>query len=388
MLPFVTIVAILGVSSILIAYGRGYRFDFGKTSLKPTGLISATSDPIAAQVLVDNRLRTATNNSFNIDPDWYTVRLIKEGFQPWEKRVRVQGEVVTRIDAFLFPANPSLSAITTSGVVSPVASPDGAKLAYIVPKFPAKTDGQIDRSGIWVLDLVDKPLGLNRDSRQVFQSALVDVSKATVSWSPDSKELLVKIGSASYTIPSDKLSAALTPADPLAVKERWQALADELARQKLLSLPVEIMNIATSSATSLLFSPDETKLLYEATITATLAPVIVPGLIGTNPTEEVRTITPGNVYVYDVKEDKNYWLGSSNALPRIVWFPTSKHLVLVSKSSIEAMEYDATNRVTVYAGPFSEGFVTPWTSPTKLVILTNLNPAASTVNNLYTVNLR
>ena len=83
LLPFVTFCAIIGVSIGIIAYGRGYRFDLGKNALKPTGLISATSDPIGAQVLVDSKLRTATNNSFGIDPGWYTARLIKEGFQPW-----------------------------------------------------------------------------------------------------------------------------------------------------------------------------------------------------------------------------------------------------------------------------------------------------------------
>ena len=111
-----TVCLILGVSAAVIAYGRGYRVDVRKNSLKPTGLISATSDPVGAQVLVDNQLKTATNNSFAIEPGWYTVRIIKESYIPWEKKIRIQGEVVTRADAFLFPTSPSLSPLTRTGM--------------------------------------------------------------------------------------------------------------------------------------------------------------------------------------------------------------------------------------------------------------------------------
>lgn len=52
------------------------------------------------------------------------------------------------------------------------------------------------------------------------------------------------------------------------------------------------------------------------------------------------------------------------------------------------MDYDGANKRTAYAGPFWDSFAVPWVSGGKLVILTNLNSAASAVNNLYIVNLR
>ncbi|KKW09815.1 MAG: hypothetical protein UY49_C0037G0001, partial [Microgenomates group bacterium GW2011_GWC1_49_7] len=112
-MSFVTVCAILAAAVAVIAYGRGYRLDLKKSTLRPTGLISTASDPIGAQVFVDNILKTATNNSFGIDPGFYTVRISKEGYIPWEKQIRVQGEVVSQASAFLFPTNPSLSPITT-----------------------------------------------------------------------------------------------------------------------------------------------------------------------------------------------------------------------------------------------------------------------------------
>ena len=145
----ITVCIILGVSAAVIAYGRGYRVNVNKNSLTPTGLISATSDPVGAQVLVDNQLKTATNNSFAIEPGWYTVRIIKEAFIPWEKKIRVQGEVVTRADAFLFPTNPSLSPLTRTGMEQPTLSPDGSKIAYTIP-LSIPQDGQVINAGLWV----------------------------------------------------------------------------------------------------------------------------------------------------------------------------------------------------------------------------------------------
>jgi hypothetical protein len=181
-------------------------------------------------------------------------------------------------------------------------------------------------------------------------------------------------------------------------------------KEKLLSLKGEAMNIATSSMNILSFSPDETKILYEASQSMTIPIIINPPLIGTNPTEEIRAIKLGNVYIYDVKEDRNYLIDDktktispSHNLPisqstyppispsspsPIQWLPTSRHLVITGKDKVEVMDYDGTNRKVVYAGPFWDGFVAPWSNAGRIVILTNLNPSASAIGNLYAVNIR
>ena len=151
--------------------------------------------------------------------------------------------------------------------------------------------------------------------------------------------------------------------------------------------------MATSSARVIALSPDETKILYEATAAATIPQVIDPPLIGTNPTNENRTVIPGNVYVYDSKEDKNFLLLTKKEVPSgapsfIHWFPTSRHILLTLPGKIDVMEYDRTNWVTIYAGPFDKSFIAPWSNGSRIVILTNLNPGVSSLPNLYTVNLR
>lgn len=380
LIPFVTVCLILGVSIVVIAFGRGYRLDFQKTSVKPTGIVSATSDPTAAQIFVDGKLKSGTNNSFAIDPGWYTVRMTKDGYIGWEKRLRVQGEVVTRADAFLFPTNPSLSPLTTIGVVSPVLSPDGSKIAYVVPHQP--------KAGLWVLELTDRPLGRNRDPQQVAESTnIFDFTNSKLAWSPDSTDLMVTSGSTIRLYQSRPNSTFTDISGTVATTLKdWSTDKETKDRQKLAAFPPAFIDMASSSAKIISFSPDETKVLYETTASATLPQIITPALIGTNPTEEQRTVTPGKLYIYDSREDKNFFL-LDKPYP-LFWFPTNRHLILSQDGKIDIMEYDRTNWITIYSGPFVDSFVVPWPNATRIIILTNLNPGASTFPNLYTINLR
>ncbi|MBI3577407.1 PEGA domain-containing protein [Candidatus Gottesmanbacteria bacterium] len=389
LISLVIVILILTISFAIIGYGRGWRLDITKKSVKPTGLVSATSQPAGAQVFVDGTVKTATNNAFNVDPGWYTIRIVKEGYLPWEKKLRVQGEVAIKIEASLFPANPSLSPLTTTGVVEPTLSPDGTKVAYIVPARSGTQRSEVPKqAGLWMLELSDRPLGPNRDPQLLAEGDLtLSLPDVSLLWSPDSREVIVKTKTVAHLYVVGKTQTPIDVSARLAgVLSNWESDRKTKEKQKLAGFPQEFANIASSSANILSFSPDETKILYQATASASIPMIIKPPLIASNPTTEARDITPGNLYVYDSKEDKNFFIGNS-PLSR-VWFPTSNHLMLSQNNKIDIMEYDAANRTTVYAGPFTQGFLAPWPNGSRLVIVTNLNPGPSTLPNLYTVNLR
>lgn len=397
LIPFVTISVVLGVAIGVIAYGRGYRFDFSGRSLKATGLLVVHSDPSGAQILIDGKLNSATSATLNLLPGWYAVTVSKEGYQPWSQKVKVQGEVVAHAEALLIPTNPSLTAITANGAASPVLSPDGTKLAYIIPIPAPQTNGALltSTAGVWVLDVVDKPLGLNRDAREIAKSTVVDFSPAILAWSPDSKQVLVTIGTkstSSYLLDADKLNEPVAlVADIKALQAQWAELGSQRDKEKLATLPPDLVKIATTSTGFRSFSPDETKILYGATASATIPTIINPPLIGSNSTQERRTLEKGKIYVYDIKEDKNFVINleiAANNPQALQWLPSSRQLLWVGRDKIEILDYDGTNARTAYSGPFWDSFAVPWASGGKLVILTNLNPSASVVNNLYAVNLR
>ena len=419
LLTLLPVVFIVGATILIVAMGRGYRFDITQSEVKPTGLLVARSDPDSAQVFVDGNLKTATNNTINIDPGWYAVRIVKEGFIPWQKQLRVQGEVVTNTNAFLFPTNPSLSPLTTNGVIHPTLSPDGTQLAYIVPESDSNNELSDEITGLWVLPLTDQPLSLNRNPIHVTTHNLLppgDIS--LLLWSPDSSEILItnSTRTVSYTVARN--STPQTIDNLSTITSTWEAQQDLRTSAQLALLPQEFIDIATTSAHILAFSPDETKILYEATGSATIPLIISPPLIGSNSETEERTIAIDRFYVYDIKEYKNFFVlskeelelsqdeskpvkttltpalttfretfSSSNTSP-LSWFTTGNHLIVQLPGKIDVMSYDRTNWITIYSGPHESGFVIPWPGSSRLVIMTNFNTKASEFSNLYTVNLR
>ncbi len=147
-----------------------------------------------------------------------------------------------------------------------------------------------------------------------------------------------------------------------------------------------MQNLIKENFIVLSWSEDETKILYTASQSADLPLVINPPLIGTNSTPQVRKINKGMVYVYDIREDKNFKILDSNTFP-LNWFTDSKHLIYVTDKKIQIMDYDGQNKTTIYAGPFVDGYVFSWPDSSKLLILTDLGNS-NTSPNLYTIGLK
>lgn len=70
----------------------------------------------------------------------------------------------------------------------------------------------------------------------------------------------------------------------------------------------------------------------------------------------------------------------------VQWYPDSSHLILTTDNSIDIMEYDGTNRVTVYGGPMDKSIVYPWPDGSKVITRIQFSP--DTIPNLYTIKLK
>lgn len=375
----------------VILYGKGYRFGFGegKIELKGTGLLVARSIPDGAQVLVNGKLETATDNTINLPPGEYTIKIFKEGYFPWEKNVKIQTEVVTRAEALLIPSAPKLESITDLGANDPIIDPTLTKIAFKVSSQSAV------RNGIYVFDMKSNPLlTLQSSSTQIADDAFDIFSESDISWSPDGQDLIATISgeldiSTSYLLDTDRInSQPFNVTNTLAsVNATWERLRTARERSVRDSLPRPLRQMAGSDLKSLSLSPDKNKLLYQASRSANLPIVIKPRLIGVNSTPETRQIEAGQFYVYDLKEDRNYKLDANNFSGSYSWFTDSKHIIFLRNNELHIIDFDGLNDITVYAGPFVNGYIFPWADATRIVVLTNLGNNKITPN-LYTISLK
>lgn len=376
----------------VVLYGRGYRFSFdnGRADLAGTGLLVATSSPDGAQVFINDHLTTATDNTINLSPGEYNVRIVKEGFFSWQKKIIIEKGEVSKADVLLFPTAPKLESITNLGVNDPIMDPSRTKIAYTVSGQIAK------KNGVYILDMTNRPiLTLQGASSQIADESIAPLSSAKLSWAPDGSELIAstsaQAASSSYLLrptsfndnPSD-ITATL-----LSVEAEWARIKTDRDRSQMNSLPSKIRAVVRNNFKIIAFADDDSKILYEASISATLPIIINPRLIGVNSTPEKRDIKKGSVYVYDVKEDRNYLIRDAldPEIESLMWLPDSEHLIYVHDKNINIMEFDAANDTKIYAGPFLDKYVFPWPDSSKIVILTNLGNT-NTPPNLYTISLK
>src|SRR5581483_8972254 len=184
-------------TTLVVLYGRGYRFGLanGRPDISGTGILVAKSNPNGASVFVDGHLTTATDNTINLAPGTYDVKIEKEGYFPWEKIIKVQKEVVSNADALLFPNAPRLESITDIGVSSPTVDPSLSKIAYLVSSQSAK------KNGIYVLDMTSRPiLTLESNSTQIIDDTTDTFSQATLAWSPDGTQILATVKNTTYLL--------------------------------------------------------------------------------------------------------------------------------------------------------------------------------------------
>jgi hypothetical protein len=379
---------------LVIIYGKGYQIDFqkGRPEIAGTGLLVTTSIPDGASVYINDHLTTATNNTINLPPGTYKVKINKEAYFPWEKTIKVEKEVVSKAQALLFSKTPKLESITDLGVNNPVIDPSNTKIAFTVSSQSTKNNG------VYIINMNSGPLlTLQGAATQITDDTSDLFSKALLEWSPDGQNLIATITTGTretkYLLTTNGLNQS--PQDITEtiqnVLNQWESFTKEHEASQVVSLKSNLQKIISENFSIIAWSPDETKILYTASTSATLPVIIDPPLLGSDSTPQQRSITQGNIYIYDIKEDKNYSIlnatDQSGKEFKLVWLPDSLHLFYVHDKKIDVLEYDGLNKTTVYAGPFVDSSVFPWPTIDKFVIVTNLGNSEISPN-LYTVSLK
>lgn len=430
-LVILTLVIVGSVALVTSYYARGYRFDAITGSVEPNGILVLKSVPDSAQIFINGELKTATNATIPLPPNTYDVTLKKEGFMDWNKRVTVEKEVVTESTAYLFRSAPSLSSMTFSGITTIIPNDDLSKIAYVVP--PSSNSLDEDTAGLWVMEILNLPLGFSREPRKITDG---DLTGTTWSWSPDGTQILLTTKTGVYllqtntlTLQSQRINIANTKAQ---IIENWKTQYETKLDSDLKLLPLEMQDILRRKAKAVAFSPDEKMVLYTASASATLPENLIPPLPGSSTQKQQRNLEENHTYIYDLEEDRNFeidqspvtlvndwrrflpqspisatpslskkaanipiispistgnWkLETGNSARSISWFPTSRHVVLSESGKIVIIDYDGTNRKTVYAGSYVPPHAYPSLSSDSLLILTNLG--SDGIPNLYSLSLR
>lgn len=391
-----SLLIILAVASIVVCgtflisiFARGYRLDTDNGfKLKVTGLLSATSKPKSASVYVNNVLTTATDDTLNLTPGKYQIKINKDGYLPWEKNILIQPEFVYQVDAQLLRSSFELKPITQNKIVNPVVSPDSTKIIYAI----ASSSATNKENGLYLLELTELPLLMSKNTQRLLSLNLpyLDWSKYSFEFSPNSKQVLAT----SKTSPNIYLFSLDQPLNSKnlfdvssklsQIKEDWQKSKDQILQNKLEKLPIELKSFISTNSATLSFNSTDDKILYQASESAQLNQYITPPPTQSTQTQQ-RSLQKNSYYVYDLKDDTNFLIGDSS-ISQISWIPYSNDLLYVKNKDICFIEYDNTNYHKLYSGFLPPKAVLSTPDGYRLII--SVTTSKDTPENLYSVTVK
>jgi len=383
----VFIIGILIVGSIGVFasfYARGYKFDLKTLKFQPNGILVIKSEPDGASVYIDGGLKTATNATISLSPGVYDVEVKKDGYFNWYKRLTIYKEIVTQASISLFRNVPSLSPITLSGAGNPIISENGGKIAYTVLPMAGVTD---DKIGLWALDTFSLPLGFSNDPKRITDG---DLTGATYFFSPDARQIMLTTSNGIFVLDTGSFTPQNQRVNIASQKDitlvEWEKEKSAKNASLVKNLPPELIDILTRKTSNFVFSPDGQMILYTASASGTLPDNLISPLPGSSTQKQERNIQGGRTYVYDIKEDRNFFI-TDQPQPVLRWMSTSRHLLLAMSGQVVIIDYDGTNKELVYSGSYVGTYAFPFNNATKLLILTNLG-AGSASPNLYTLTIK
>jgi hypothetical protein len=437
---FLSFVIVFLGTLLAIQYAKGNFRLTNDGLLKGAGLLAANSFPTGAEVFVNGKLVTATDDTLYLEPGRYDIEIQRDGYTPWKKQMEIRAELVSHTNAALFPIAPSLSRLTFSGVHNLVPSPDGQKILYYTASQSAQK-----KNGLYVLEMGNNlPISFDRGPRQIAEDVpTLELKTAEFIWSPDSTQVMILTPEKEMLLTINETSDLRSLTDisfqRKQILSEWESEIYLKERQYLAEFPPEMIAIATESAKNVYLSPDKKRMLYTATQVVTIPTELSStALPSPDSTPEERTLVPGTIYVYDREEDKNFKIGSEppktttpgktllstdlfstqtlnyaaspSAFMRLQatdsaqtvkrfnqyysslfaetmqWFPDSRHLFFVQDGAVKIVEYDGSNVLSLYSGPFERNFVYPWPDGSRLLIETSFSPDAPP--NLYAIELK
>jgi hypothetical protein len=377
------LVVLLGTTTLLYLFLAGWRPNLDlsggyfqpSVNVKQTGMISAKSNPQAANVYLDGKLITSTNNSLSgIQPGKHNLRIVKNGYVEWQKDIEVFPELVTDITAVLISQTPRIEPLTNTGSKNPILSYSLEKIAFF-SKDP-------EAPGVWVLPLGSSSINLFKNSAK---NILKDTAYTTFSdgkslmWSPEEDQLLIESKDSKFYL-LDVITNDVQPvAKPNDLKDTW---SKKITKKRLdfidqLKLPNDFIKIASDENT--LWSPDNKKFLYK----------VISGDKTIYKIYNMEKPLP----VGETVESTVFEYPTNSSQPKISWYSDSFHLILTEgyndkehKGKVSIIRIDGTNKIEIYNNTLFSDLVYSSPDGEKLIILTTFKSNNQT--DLYTLGIK
>jgi hypothetical protein len=433
----------LAVFISVVMYARGYRLNLAQGTIASTGILSISSNPKPASIYINGELGGATDSNISLPYGIYNIEVRKEGYSSWSKQVALKGEIVMSLNAKLFLKNPALTPLTNIGVTRAIPVGNSDRLIVVT-----KT-GNIEKDGVYLFAPSYQPVAIFPPLKMLLLGNLLpeeyDITSLDLVFNPTYEQAVATFyekedddltvtkksppqtirRSVSYLLNLDTQNMNLFDLQSTkeAVISKWNIEKYNENNKLVETLPKKLQPLASTNMLILSMSPDDKKILYVAKSNVGIPPILSSPLIGTNQTKEIRDIVEGKVYVYDIREDKNYELSLSNipelsqslkAKPPsedllnfeiefskylsnyydyvsqlrniITWLPTSDYLVLKEDKQLAVLSYDGSHKEIVYAGPFEREYFGV-NADSDLMTIINLNPQNNDSGDLYAINL-
>ncbi len=108
-----TIIFFIFFAPSVLFYAWGYGFDWEKKKPVLTGGFYFKSIPKNAEIYLDDKLKEKTPAFIKrLIPNYYQIKVSKEGYHPWQKKLRVESELVTEAkNILLIPIEPKTETV-------------------------------------------------------------------------------------------------------------------------------------------------------------------------------------------------------------------------------------------------------------------------------------
>jgi len=181
------------IAPILVFYAIGYRYDFKNKSFRQIGMIILESKPENADIFINNKYEAKTPFRMkSLLPNEYDLKIDKEGFNAWEKKLSVTSKKVTwASNIVLFFKEPEIKKLSDIKFNNFSISPNYQNIIA--------SSADKNNPGIWLIDIETKKSEKFYPKDDFYQNLpfpeeeINNLKYSDFIWSPNSKKIVFTI---------------------------------------------------------------------------------------------------------------------------------------------------------------------------------------------------